>query len=231
MNIQGLQKLTLLDYPGKVACTVFLAGCNFRCPFCHNASLVTHVDPGNDIPEQEVLEFLEKRAGVLDGVCITGGEPLLSPELETFIRKVRAMGYLVKLDTNGSSAGRLGSLMEKGLVDYVAMDIKNSPAKYAQTIGFDEYDLENIKESVKYLMEGGIPYEFRTTVVREFHKREDFEAIGQWLCGAENYYLQGFVDSGDLIRPGLRGYTREIMEQALDIVKKYVPNAQLRGLG
>ena len=138
MNIQGLQKLTLLDYPGKVACTVFLAGCNFRCPFCHNASLVTHVDPGNDIPEQEVLDFLKKRAGVLDGVCITGGEPLLSPELETFIRKVRAMGYLVKLDTNGSSAGRLGSLMEKGLVDYVAMDIKNSPAKYAQTIGLDE---------------------------------------------------------------------------------------------
>ncbi|HJD47640.1 MAG TPA: anaerobic ribonucleoside-triphosphate reductase activating protein [Candidatus Mediterraneibacter norfolkensis] len=230
MDIQGLQKLTLLDYPGKVACTVFLAGCNFRCPFCHNASLVTHVDPANDIPETEVLDFLMKRAGVLDGVCITGGEPLLAAGLETFIEKIRAMGYLVKLDTNGSNAGRLESFVEKGLVDYVAMDVKNSPAKYAQTIGLEEYDLENVKESVRYLMEGKIPYEFRTTVVREFHKRDDFEEIGRWLKGAEKYYLQGFEDSGDLIRPGLRGYTKEIMDQALEIVRKYIPNAQLRGI-
>ena len=230
MNVQGLQKLTLLDYPGKVACTVFLAGCNFRCPFCHNASLVTRIDPKNDIPEQDVLKFLKKRRGMLDGVCITGGEPLLAPGLETFIREIRAMGYLVKLDTNGSSAGRLESLVEKGLVDYVAMDIKNSPAKYAQTIGLGEYDLKNVKKSIKCLMGGQIAYEFRTTVVREFHKREDFEEIGRWLCGAENYYLQSFVDSGDLICPGLRGYTLEIMEQALEIVKKYVPNAQLRGI-
>lgn len=230
MNIQGLQKVTLLDYPGRVACTIFLAGCNFRCPFCHNASLVTHVDPANDIPEEEVLAFLKKRRGVLDGVCITGGEPLLAPELELFIRKIKDMGYEVKLDTNGSHTEKLRHLVKAGLIDYVAMDIKNAPGKYGMTVGIEGYDPENVIQSARYLMEGDVPYEFRTTVVREFHKREDFEAIGKWLEGAERYFLQGFVDSGDLIRPGLRAYNRDIMEQALAIVKKYIPAAGLRGL-
>ena len=230
MNIQGLQKVTLLDYPGKVACTVFLAGCNFRCPFCHNASLVTHIDMKNNIPEEYVLRFLEKRAGVLDGVCITGGEPLMTPDLKPFIRQIRQMGYLVKLDTNGSHAGRLEYLAGQGLLDYVAMDIKNSPEKYGMTIGIEGYNTENVKKSAELLMSGDIPYEFRTTVVREFHKREDFEKIGQWLCGAEKYFLQGFVASGDLISPGLRAYSREIMEQALVIVRKYIPGAELRGM-
>ena len=230
MKIQGLQKVTLLDFPGRVACTVFLAGCNFRCPFCHNASLVTHIDPENDISEEEVLMFLKKRAGVLDGVCITGGEPLISPELETFMEKIKALGYEIKLDTNGSNVNRLCHLTEAGLVEYVAMDIKNSPEKYGMTIGLDDYDMENVEASAGYLMQGNIPYEFRTTVVREFHKRDDFEAIGRWLAGAEKYYLQAFEDSGDLIRPGLRAYTREIMDQALDIVRRYVPNAELRGI-
>ena len=231
MNIQGLQKLTLLDYPGKVACTIFFAGCNFRCPFCHNAALVTHIDPEENIPREEVLAFLRKRAGILDGVCITGGEPLLAPDLEAFIRAIKALGYEVKLDTNGSNAEKLKHLVKAGIIDYVAMDIKNSPEKYGMTIGIEGYEMSNVMQSAAFLMEGHVPYEFRTTVVREFHKREDFEAIGQWLEGADRYYLQSFVDSGDLIRPGLRGYTREIMEQALDIVKKYVPNAQLRGIG
>ena len=166
MNIQGLQKLTLLDYPGRVACTVFLAGCNFRCPFCHNASLVTHIDPANDISREEVLAFLKKRQGILDGVCITGGEPLLSPDLETFMDKVKEMGYLIKLDTNGSNVNRLKYLADRKLIDYVAMDIKNVPEKYGMTIGIKEYNPENVIQSVEYLISGAVPYEFRTTVVR-----------------------------------------------------------------
>lgn len=230
MNIQGLQKLTLLDYPGKVACTIFFAGCNFRCPFCHNASLVTHIDPEENIPREEVLAFLRKRAGILDGVCITGGEPLLAPDLEAFIREIKALGYEVKLDTNGSNAEKLKHLVKAGIIDYVAMDIKNSPEKYGMTIGIEGYEMSNVMQSAAFLMEGHVPYEFRTTVVREFHKREDFEAIGQWLEGADRYYLQSFVDSGDLIQPGLRGYTKEIMEQALGIVRQYIPAADLRGV-
>ena len=210
MDIQGLQKVTLLDFPGRVACTVFMAGCNFRCPFCHNASLVTHVDPDRNIPREEVTAFLKKRRGVLDGVCITGGEPLLAPELGDLIREIKNMGYEVKLDTNGSNAERLKTLTASGMIDYVAMDIKNAPGKYGMTIGIDGYDMSNIFRSVEYLMSGKVPFEFRTTVVREFHKREDFEEIGRWLKGAPRYYLQGFVDSGDVIQPGLqkRSWTR-----------------------
>lgn len=230
MLIQGIQKLTLLDYPGQVACTLFTAGCNFRCPFCHNASLVTHVDLANTIPEAEVFAFLKKRQGVLDGVCITGGEPLLQQDIESFIGKVKELGYLVKLDTNGSNVTLLKRLVEEKLVDYVAMDIKNTPNKYGMTIGIEGYHLENILQSVDFLLSGAVPYEFRTTVVREFHKREDFAAIGRWIKGAEKYYLQGFKDSGDLISPGLRGYTKDIMEQALEIVRRNVPGAELRGV-
>ena len=230
MNIQGLQKLTLLDYPEKVACTIFTAGCNFRCPFCHNASLVTEIDPLNSIPEKEVFKFLRRRQGILDGVCITGGEPLLQPDIEEFIKKIKELGYVVKLDTNGSNVALLRRLVEQDLIDYVAMDIKNAPNKYGKTIGIEGYHLENILQSVDFLMSGVVPYEFRTTVVRELHKRDDFAAIGRWLKGAERYYLQGFVDSGDLIQPGLRGYTKDIMEQALEIVRKNIPNAKLRGI-
>ena len=230
MLIQGIQKLTLLDYPGQVACTLFTAGCNFRCPFCHNASLVTHVDLANTIPEAEVFAFLKKRQGVLDGVCITGGEPLLQQDIEGFIEKVKDLGYLVKLDTNGSNVTLLKRLVQEKLVDYVAMDIKNAPDKYGVTIGIEGYHLENILQSVDFLLSGAVPYEFRTTVVREFHKREDFAAIGRWIKGAEKYYLQGFKDSGDLISPGLRGYKKDIMEQALEIVRRNVPGAELRGV-
>lgn len=230
MNIQGLQKLTLLDYPEKVACTIFTAGCNFRCPFCHNASLVTHIDPEKNIPVEEIMDFLKRRWRVLDGVCITGGEPLLQPELEDFIRRIKEIGYYVKLDTNGSNSRLLRYLAEQKLLDYVAMDIKNAPDKYGITIGIEEYNMDEILRSVDFLLSGTVPYEFRTTVVREFHKREDFGAIGRWIKGAERYYIQGFQDSGDLIRQGLRAYTKEILVQALEIVRKNVPNAELRGL-
>lgn len=230
MVIQGLQKLTLLDYPGKVACTVFTAGCNFRCPFCHNASLVVDTYRNQEIKQEDIFAFLKKRQGVLEGVCVTGGEPLIQADIEAFLGQVKELGYAVKLDTNGSFPDKLKSLVEKKLVDYVAMDIKNSQESYGKTIGIQDYDIRNIHRSVQYLLSGEVPYEFRTTVVQEFHRRSDFESIGRWIKGAERYYLQQFVDSGDLIQEGLHGYNKEIMQQALEVVQKYVQTAEIRGL-
>lgn len=230
MVIQGLQKLTLLDYPQKVACTVFTAGCNFRCPFCHNASLVIDTYKNQEIPGEEFFAFLRKRQGILDGVCVTGGEPLIQHGIEDFVREIKRLGYAVKLDTNGSFPDKLQRIVEAGLVDYVAMDIKNSQENYGRTVGIEGYDLRNIHRSVQYLLSAPVSYEFRTTVVREFHQRSDFESIGKWIRGARRYYLQQFVDSGDLIRGGLRGYSKDIMKQALEVVKPYVISAELRGV-
>ena len=229
MVICGIQKLTLLDYPGKVACTIFTGGCNFRCPFCHNADLVTG-KPEVTVTGEEIFRFLRKRQGLLDGVCISGGEPLLQPDLEDFIRGVRSLGYCVKLDTNGSMPDKLESLAEKGLLDYVAMDLKNAPEHYGRTIGAETYDVGNIDRSIRFLMGGEIPYEFRTTVVREFHQKADFEEMGRWIEGADQYFLQQFMDSGHVIAPGLHAYDEKILFQALEIVKKYVKTAQIRGL-
>ena len=226
MRIGGLQKLTLLDFPGHVACTVFLQGCNFRCPFCHNSSLVFGTDA---IPEDEVLRFLNTRQGLLDGVAITGGEPLLTAELPDFLRNIKALGYKTKVDTNGSFPEKLRSLIDEGLVDYVAMDIKNSPGKYAETAGADGM-LDAVRQSVEILKNGTIPYEFRTTVVDELHEPSDFESIGKWLAGAQRYFLQGFVDSGDILRPGLHAASKEKMEQCLAIAGQYIPTSQIRGL-
>ena len=230
MRIQGLQKLTLLDFPGKVACTVFTAGCNLRCPFCHNASLVVDIPKEVAITEEEFFAFLEKRRGVMDGVCVSGGEPLLQPGIEEFIKKIKEMGYAVKLDTNGTFPEKLQTLVEKGLVDYVAMDIKNSREAYSITSGVEPLDIVPVEKSVSYLKEGHVPYEFRTTVVRNFHTEEEFERIGAWLLGASKYYLQNFVDSGDLINGKIRGYEEEEMKEFLKVVQKYVPNACLRGI-
>ena len=230
MQICGIQKLTLLDYPGKVACTVFTGGCNFRCPFCHNAELVVGGKTRQEIPEEEVLSFLEKRRGVLDGVCVSGGEPLLQPDLAAFLGRIKQMGYLVKLDTNGSMPERLCELAGQGLLDYVAMDLKNSPEGYGATVGIRDFDVGDVDRSIRFLLGGAVPYEFRTTVVREFHRKADFEAMGQWIEGAKQYYLQQFVDSGHLIGSGLHAYDRGILEQALEIVKKYVKTAQIRGV-
>ena len=230
MKIQGLQKLTLLDFPGKVACTVFTAGCNFRCPFCHNASLVVNIPKEAEITEEQFFAFLKKRQGVMDGVCVSGGEPLLQPGVEDFIKKIKEMGYAVKLDTNGSFPEKLQSLVENGLIDYVAMDIKNSREAYSITSGVEPLDIVSIEKSVSYLKEGNIPYEFRTTVVKNFHTEEEFERIGQWLLGAQKYFLQNFVDSGDLINRQVRGCTEEEMKDFLKVVQKYVPNAALRGI-
>ncbi|MCB6200712.1 anaerobic ribonucleoside-triphosphate reductase activating protein [Extibacter muris] len=230
MVIQGLQKLTLLDYPGKVACTIFTAGCNFRCPFCHNASLVVDTYKNEEIKLDDIFAFLKKRMGVLDGVCVTGGEPLIQSDIEPFLRQIKEMGYAVKLDTNGSFPDKLRKLVDEKLVDYVAMDIKNSQENYGKTIGIQDYDIRNIHRSVQYLLSDAVPYEFRTTVVLEFHQRSDFESIGRWIKGAKRYYLQQFVDSGDLIREGLHGYDKVIMEQALEVVGRYVQTAEIRGL-
>lgn len=175
MTINGLQKLTLLDYPGKVACTIFFAGCNFRCPFCHNASLVLAPAEAEQISEETVLAFLKKRQGVLDGVCITGGEPLLQPELPAFIEKIRALGYAVKLDTNGYFPARLQQLIDAGLVDYIAMDVKNAPEKYPQTVGISPFDLSPVLKSMEILRTCGMPFEFRTTVVHGLHMNGTWE--------------------------------------------------------
>ena len=191
---------------------------------------MTHIQDGREITQEEVFAFLKKRRGILDGVCVTGGEPLLHKDIEELLREIKELGFSVKLDTNGSFPDRLKGLVEEGLVDYIAMDIKNAKENYGRTIGIEDYDVSDVARSVHYLLEGNVPYELRTTVVREFHQRADLEAIGRWIEGAEHYYLQQFVDSGDLIQPGLRGYDRDIMEQALGTVKKYVKAAELRGL-
>lgn len=230
MRIQGLQKLTLLDYPEKVACTVFTAGCNFRCPFCHNASLVVDISKEGQIDEEAFFSFLKKRQGILDGVCITGGEPLLQPDIESFMVKIKALGYAIKLDTNGSFPERLKKLVEKGLVDYVAMDIKNSLESYAITSGVKTLDIVAIENSVSYLKEGHVPYEFRTTVMKNFHSKEEFEKIGKWLTGTQRYFLQSFVDSGDLIGKEIQGCDEGEMKEFLAVIKKYIPNAQVRGV-
>lgn len=230
MIIKGLQKTTLLDYPGKVACTVFAGGCNFRCPFCHNASIVLTPNLGENMSFDELFAFLEKRRGVLEGVCITGGEPLLDDGVFGLMRRMRDMGLCVKLDTNGSFPDRLEYVIENRLVDYVAMDIKNSPAKYAATCGADNV-LDRVLRSVDILLDGRVDFEFRTTVVRELHAFEDFHAIGDWIRGARRYFLQSFKDSGDIIGgEQFSAYDTDDMEKILAIVREYIPSAQLRGI-
>ena len=199
MIIHGFQKMTLLDYPGRVACTIFTAACNLRCPFCHNAGLVTKIENTQRIDESEVLAYLQKRKGILDGVCITGGEPTLQKDLADFIRKIRALGYAVKLDTNGTNPAVLQSLLDEGLLDYVAMDIKNTPEQYAATVGVASFDVTPIQQSIDLLRAGRVDYEFRTTVVAEYHTPGDIGQIAALIAGAPRYFLQPFVDSGNLI--------------------------------
>ncbi len=231
MLLSGLQKLTLLDYPGKVACTVFTGGCNFRCPFCHNAPLVLPERLAQDTTEQEVLDFLRKRRGVLDGVAVTGGEPLLHKDIGAFLEKVKELGFMIKLDTNGSFPDRLIELAEAGLVDRVAMDVKNAPALYAQTVGLDRLDMAAIEKSRDFLLSGKIDYEFRTTVVKGLHTRESIEQAAQWIAGAREYYLQQFKDSGDVLHiEGLSAFSEEEMRALREAAAKYVPSVELRGL-
>lgn len=229
----GLQKMTLLDFPGKVACTVFSCGCNFRCPFCHNAGLVLpDADRSMLMDQAEILAFLRKRQGLLDGVCLTGGEPLLFEENLAFMREIKALGYAVKLDTNGAFPERLKQAVAEGLTDYVAMDIKNAPDAYAETAGL-RVDQERIGESVDFLLSGAVPYEFRTTVVLPYHTDERMEAIGKWIAGTEKYFLQQYKDENvDLLGDPatMRPADKAQMEIFLAIIRKYVPGAELRGI-
>ena len=229
MKIHGLQKMTLLDFPGHVACTVFLGGCDLRCPYCHNYELATGKVPPV-MEEEELFAFLAKRKGLLDGVAITGGEPCLHRDLPEFIAKIRKMGFSVKLDTNGTHPAVLAEVLERGLVEYVAMDVKNSPDKYAMTAGLQTLDIGPIRESIELLKNAGIEYEFRTTVVDELHEAGDFEEIGRWIEGARHYFLQCFTDRDTVPFEGLSAPSKEKLEACAAVVSKYVKDVQIRGV-
>ena len=229
MKIHGLQNMTLLDYPGHVACTVFLGGCDFRCPFCHNYELIDgSAEPVMD--DGELLEFLSKRRGLLDGVAITGGEPCLHNDLPSLLEGIRALGFETKLDTNGYHPELLRRVIEGGLVDYVAMDIKNSPAKYALTCGVPAVDMDIIKESISVIMSGKADYEFRTTVVSELHEDADFYEIGNLISGAKRYFLQSFTDRDSVPFGNFHAPTADELKRYADIAARYVPETHLRGV-
>ena len=230
MRILGLQKLSLVDFPGKVAATVFTGGCDLRCPFCHNASLVLPGRGTSALDAGGVLDFLASRRGLLDGVVLSGGEPLLQPDAADFLAEVKAMGFAVKLDTNGCHPDALADILDRRLADYVAMDIKNSLEKYPWTVGVPGFDTAPVERSARLLMEGPADYEFRTTLVRPFHEVGDMETIGRWLRGARRYYLQAFVDSGDLVGGGCAPFTPEEMEGFLQAARPFFQSAALRGL-
>ena len=232
MVFAGMQKLSLLDYPGVVACTLFTLGCNFRCPWCHNAGLVLPEQfPEGTLDGSEVLSFLKKRQGVLDGVAITGGEPLMHEELADFLPEIKALGYRVKLDTNGSFPERLVKLVESGLVDRVAMDVKNGPSRYGETVGLKGPVPAAVERTKEYLLSGAVDYEFRTTVVRGFHTEESLLEAADWIRGAKVWYLQQFQDSGALINgEGLSAFSNEEMQHLLTILQKKLPAVKLRGI-
>ena len=229
MNIHGLQKMTLLDFPGHVACTVFLAGCDMRCPFCHNYDLACGKSDFV-MSDAELIDFLVKRKGLLEGVAFTGGEPCLHKDLPDLIRRIRDLGFAVKLDTNGCHPDLLRDILREGLIEYAAMDIKNSPGKYALTCGLQELDLNPVLESISILLESRIDYEFRTTVVREFHEASDFEEIGAMIQGARHYFLQSFTDRDTVPFEGFHAPSAGEMLEFADIVRPYVDDVRLRGV-
>ena len=222
--------MTLLDYPGKVACTIFLGACNFRCPFCHNGSLVLAPEKEPLIPVEDVWKVLKKRQGILDGVCITGGEPTLSVGLMEFIEQIKEMNYLVKLDTNGARPEVIKELLDHQLLDYIAMDIKNSPEKYAQTAGITQVDMNKINESVELLKSNVVDYEFRTTVMKELHEKEDFERISEWLAGSKRYFLQTYKETELVICPGFSSYSKDELEKFVQIARQTIAQVEIRGV-
>ena len=233
MKIVGIQKLTLLDYPGKVACTVFLNGCNFRCPYCHNAELLGEIEPVMTV--EELLAFLRKRQGILDGVCITGGEPTLHPELPELMRSIRDLGYAVKLDTNGYRPEVLGALLREGLLDYVAMDLKNGPDAYAQTVGLKAVDLGKLRESIGLLLDSGVKFELRTTVVKPLHSGESLTSMADWLLeatqgrGVPRLFVQPFVDRDTVAVGGLSAPSATELEQFCRILSVCAGQVLVRG--
>jgi len=229
MKIHGFQKTTLLDFPGKVACIAFTAGCNLRCPFCHNAFLVTEIDKNAEISKEEIFEYINLRKGILDGVCISGGEPLSDDGIFDFIKEIRKTGLKIKIDTNGSFPERLKKLVNENLIDYVAMDIKNCPEKYPLTVGIENFDISNVLESINFLLEGNVDYEFRTTVVKELHTAEDISKIAQLIKGAPRYFIQNFVDSGNIIKDGLHGFENDELEVLKNAAQQYIVDTNIRG--
>ena len=235
MNIAGLQKMTLLDFPGRVACTVFFSGCNFRCPFCHNSDLLTGNAPAF-ITAEELLAFLEKRKGLLDGVCITGGEPTLQPQLPQLLEGIKAMGYAIKLDTNGARPEVLKALVEQGLVDYVAMDIKNNREQYPKTAGISEVLLPGIEESIRFLLSGKVSYELRTTVVQELHAAQEIEAMGAWVKHLGNgtlpqkWFLQSYVHRDSVLQGDLHAPEKENIENYARLLAPFADFVALRGV-
>ena len=229
MKICGFNKTTLLDYPGRVACTIFLGGCNFRCPFCQNGALVVEPDTQPEYSQEEILAFLKKRKGILDGVCISGGEPTLAPELPEFLGRIRELGYDVKLDTNGSRPSVVKNLAAAGLINKVAMDIKACPSNYHVLTGVHA-DMDGIRETAGWLLDGHLDYEFRTTVVRELHSEKDFQEISRWLSGAKAYYLQAYRDSDGVLMPGFSACSEKEMKNYRDILSQTIPVVEIRGM-
>lgn len=230
MQINGFQKTTLLDYPKHIAATIFLGGCNMRCPFCHNATLVTKAAIQPVIATKDVLSYLSKRVKILEGICITGGEPTLYTDLPDFIKEVKSLGYKIKLDTNGTNPSMMKELVETGLIDYIAMDIKNSKEHYSISTGIKDFPIEAVSDSVSYLLNSDIEYEFRTTVVKEHHTEQDMLSIGKWIQGAKAYYLQSYKDSGDIIEPGLHSHSKDTLLHYVNILTPYVSQVSLRGV-
>ena len=229
MVIHGLQKMTLLDFPGKVACTIFLGWCDFRCPFCHNWELIDGSAPA-ELDDEKLLDFLKKRRGLLEGVAITGGEPMLNKDFPELMRKIRELGYPVKVDTNGNHPEMLRRVIDDKLVDYIAMDVKNSRERYAQTIGLEEFDTSNVEKSIGIIMGSGIEYEFRTTVVEQLHDNDSFKGIGTLIEGADRYFLQKFTDRDTVPFEGLSAPSDDKMREYLETVRPFVKEVQLRGV-
>lgn len=229
MTFDGLQKMTLLDFPGKIACTLFTHGCNFRCPFCHNPGLVVEGATAQ-YAEEDILSFLKTRQGLLDGVCITGGEPTLQKGLSSFIKRVRALGFAVKLDTNGALPDVLQALLDDGLLDYVAMDIKSSPKRYAEAVGIPHFDITPVQKSVALLEQSGVAHEFRTTVVKELHDEQAIQDIGDWLAGNAKYFLQQFQNDKPLIGENLTLHDPQTLEKYRKILLPRLPNTEIRGI-
>ena len=230
MRISGLQKLSMVDFPQKIAATVFTGGCNWRCPFCHNTPLVLLSDETPTLSQESVLSFLASRRGLLDGVVLSGGEPLLQPGVTDFLAEVHALGFAIKVDTNGCYPKVLSDILQRGLADYIAMDIKNSPQRYGETVGVPGFDLTPVQESIDLLRTAGIPYEFRTTLVRELHTTQDLEAIGRWVGGAPQYFLQQFVDSGNILADGFHAFSEEEMHAMAEVLRPFFPVVAVRGV-
>lgn len=229
MEIKGISNTTLNDYPGVAAATIFTGGCDFCCPYCHNRSLVVHAEKLPSMDEESVIEWLAQRKSALEGICITGGEPLQQADLGAFMYRLKELDYKVKLDTNGYDPTHLSHLLKENLIDFISMDIKNTLAKYAKTAGCPKFEPNRIRLSVDLIRDSGVDYEFRTTVVKELHSDRDMEEIGQWLRGVKAYYIQPYVASDDVIMPVFSSYDKQKMLEYRNMLRRYIPNAGLRG--